>query len=567
MSSFFAIINGTTELIKKAKNVSGLTRSLTNTSTFTLLADPPSDRLFYVEDNPNSQGWIVSGIGLHPYPDLHLLTKENWNRVLTTKISRFEQLNGHFAGIFYSNSEIKLFTDAVGLRSLYLCTIGKTVFISTRIDWLIPFSDQSIDWSLFAPFWLAANPFSGQSFVKGITRLRGNASYSLSTSKLVLSQQEWLPGQQSVHIEGFLSKLAVSIYEKKGQLLLGLSGGLDSRVLLALFANQNPPISTYTFGGIGHPDESVVHELVEKIGVEHQSINYVSSDFSLEKLSTLTLRSSLKHSIFGQLTNALYQQLGNQGLASIDGGVGEIGRRRYLKNLELRGKKFIYEQNYEQLIPFFYAPKADFFNNEVNQRMHNGLKHDLESACKNMPDVNQLGLGNWLDLFSIRTRISNIAGLTQEGVDDTHFHIMPFAQNDFLTGILSLPENERVNAKLFRSLIKKHQPILTQIPLVKGDQPYPYWMKDVTATIWNKLQSRFGRSYTNTMLPNLLHKHQTEIRDLFSSKAVQNSEVYDTNKVAHILSSFYELNDYTFTSSLNWMLTFELYRKSLSDAC
>lgn len=91
-------------------------------------------------------------------------------------------------------------------------------------------------------------------------------------------------------------------------------------------------------------------------------------------------------------------------------------------------------------------------------------------------------------------------------------------------------------------------------------------MKDISATIWNKIQTRFGRSYTNTMLPNLLHKHQTEIRDLFSSEAVQNSEVYDTNKVAHILSSFYELNDYAFTSSLNWMLTFELYRKSLSDA-
>lgn len=97
--------------------------------------------------------------------------------------------------------------------------------------------------------------------------------------------------------------------------------------------------------------------MVEKIGVEHQSINYDASDFSLEQLSALTLRSSLKHSIFGQLTNALYQQLGNQGLASIDGGVGEIGRRRYLKNLELRGKKFVYEQNYEQLIPFFMPQK------------------------------------------------------------------------------------------------------------------------------------------------------------------------------------------------------------------
>ena len=198
--------------------------------------------------------------------------------------------------------------------------------------------------------------------------------------------------------------------------------------------------------------------------------------------------------------------------------------------------------------------------------MNDGCTQDLSNELATMPKINTLGLSNWLDLFSIRTRLSNISGLTQEMVDDTHFHVMPFVQSDFLTGILSLPESERNNARLFRALIKKHQAILTNIPLVKGDEQYPYWMKDVMATLWNKLQAKLGKKYSNSLVTGVLLEYESDIKDLFSSKAIQESGVFNTEKVSHILSSFYELNDYTFTSSLNWMLTFELYRKSLSDA-
>lgn len=108
--------------------------------------------------------------------------------------------------------------------------------------------------------------------------------------------------------------------------------------------------------------------------------------------------------------------------------------------------------------------------------------------------------------------------------------------------------------------------MLTNIPLVKGDEQYPYWMKDVMATLWNKLQAMLGKKYSNSLVTGVLLEYESDIKDLFSSKAIQESGVFNTEKVSHILSSFYELNDYTFTSSLNWMLTFELYRKSLSDA-
>ncbi len=451
------------------------------------------------------------------------------------------------------------------MRSLFIAKVGDSTLISTRFDWLIPFSAKSIDWNKFGAHWLSVNPFSGSSFVEGITRLRGSASYDFQTKRFEIKQKPWLPSEQKIDVEGFLKELIRSIYSEKQHLGLGLSGGLDSRVLYALLADNKLTISTYTFGGIEHPDEKIVQQLIRLSKSDHQHISYDPDTFSLDKLKELSTRTLLNSSVSDVLTNALYQQLGRQSLASIDGGIGEIGRRRYLKNVELRAGKAVNTQDIDTLLPFFLAPKADFFTEEINQKMHAGFRQDLTLEMAKMPDVNTIGLPNWLDLFSIRTRLSNIAGLSQEVVDNTHFHIMPFVQTDFLSGILSLPVAERNNAQLFRRLIKMHKAELTKIPLVKGDEQYPYWMKDLTATIWNKLQAKFKTRFTNTLVPNILLTNEAEIRDLFAAKTVKESGVYNPKQVEHILSSFYELNDYTFASPLNWMLTFELFRKSLSD--
>jgi hypothetical protein len=566
MSSFFAIINGNTELINKAKRVTKLENTQNILPALTVLAGPLSDRLFYAQNLAAKSGWMVSGIGIGPYPNMNVLNSNAWADILASSEDNKEELNGHFAGFHYTPNRIHFFTDSVGMRSLYIVQTDNATLVSTRIDWLIPFSDRTIDWQLFGPYWQSVNPFSGDCFVRGITRLRGTADFDVASSTLEITQKPWAPNQRSIHVEGLITELASSIFDAKQNLALGLSGGLDSRVLLALFVNQNPPISTYTFGGIDHPDERIVSKLIKQTSCTHQQMMYDPSVFSFEKLTEASVRSSLINSVSDVLTHALYQQLGEQSLASIDGGIGEIGRRRYLKSLELRGAGLLADGNIDQLLPYFYAPKADFFSDEISQLMNDGCTQDLSNELATMPKINTLGLANWLDLFSIRTRLSNIAGLTQEMVDDTHFHVMPFVQSDFLTGILSLPESERNSARLFRAIIKKHQPMLTNIPLVKGDEQYPYWMKDVMATLWNKLQAKLGKKYSNSLVTSVLLEYESDIKDLFSSKAIQESGVFNTEKVSHILSSFYELNDYTFTSSLNWMLTFELYRKSLSDA-
>ena len=275
--------------------------------------------------------------------------------------------------------------------------------------------------------------------MRGITRLRGTADFDVASSTLEITQKPWAPNQRSIHVEGLITELASSIFDTKQNLALGLSGGLDSRVLLALFANQNPPISTYTFSGIDHPDERIVSKLIKQTSCTHQHMMYDPSVFSFEKLTEMSVRSSLINSVSDVLTHALYQQLGEQSLASIDGGIGEIGRRRYLKSIELRGARLLADGNINQLLPYFYAPKADFFSDEIGKLMNDGCTQDLSNELATMPKINTLGLSNWLDLFSIRTRLSNISGLTQEMVDDTHFHVMPFVQSDFLTGFLSLP--------------------------------------------------------------------------------------------------------------------------------
>ena len=78
-----------------------------------------------------------------------------------------------------------------------------------------------------------------------------------------------------------------------------LSGGIDSSIIAALAARENPRISTYSIGFPGHSgDESIHAEAVAKhIGTKHQTFYFDSSKF---------------HELLPQVATALDEPIGDQ---------------------------------------------------------------------------------------------------------------------------------------------------------------------------------------------------------------------------------------------------------------
>ena len=113
--------------------------------------------------------------------------------------------------------------------------------------------------------------------------------------------------------------------------------------------------------------------------------------------------------------------------------------------------------------------------------MQRGTITQIDNLFKELPDLKSIGLGRWVDLFSLKTRLANYYAPEQARVDDHLISFMPFVQKDLLKMLFSLSNDDKKNGKLFKELIKQNSSQLTKIPLVKGSMTHPFNLSSLNA--------------------------------------------------------------------------------------
>lgn len=570
MSSFIGAFNASSSIRKELSLMVQNPDILINNDRFFVLGKGASDRFFFAK-KPRSF-WIAAGIGINADQNPDILSNHDWNQVFTKGKDSFEKLNGHYATCWTESQKICLATDQIGMRNIFFASLGNQHIFSSRLDWLLKIiPKKSLNWNSFGGSWLLNNPFSGESFITGIQRINQGGYAEISENGIKISNKPWdfelNKPSSTARIENYLKALCTIPEKKFGSVSLGLSGGMDSRLLYSLLLTEKETKwDSYTFTEKGHPDTKVSEILCKESESDHfkiPSLNY-SVEGLINSLSEFSTRTLLSAPITNLIGMNGYKYLGENGKYTIDGAFGEIGRRRFLRSIQLKQPKLIGDKNAAELLPYFYAPKADIFIPEIHNRMYTGALCDLKHSLDLMPDIKKVGMANWLDLFTIRTRVPFNAGATQEYSDEFVFHYMPFIQPSFLNMIFNLNENERKNAHFFRTIIKKNTPYLTKIDLVKGSERYPFWMKDLTALGWIKIKNKFSKKSTD-LNPEveLLLKMKEFISDSFSSDFLSSHANYDTAKVSTLLDLFYNKKNYHLSSQIGWMICFESFRKQI----
>ena len=92
---------------------------------------------------------IISGIGIHPYPTLSLVTETDWSQLFSYLSRYILTFNGYFAGIQLENEKFELLTDQTRMISIYIIKLNNAVTFSTRKDCLLAFSNPTIHWEVF----------------------------------------------------------------------------------------------------------------------------------------------------------------------------------------------------------------------------------------------------------------------------------------------------------------------------------------------------------------------------------------------------------------------------------
>lgn len=278
-------------------------------------------------------GWIVSGVGIKTYDNYSSpLNQDDWGNSL----DNLANIDGHFVVVKWDINTISIQSDQLGMRDLYISKNESEIVFSTRIDFLLKVHKPSLDFASFGSRWLLFNQITTESVFKGMTRIVSgkHAVISLRTFDIQISESNWLPinTDELMSFEQFSKKLKSLIFYRNN-LTLGLSGGLDSRVILSYLLQSSKSFDAFTFGEPNHPDSVVAKHIVKKYNLDHQFINAKPPiiDKIISKMlcySTQTIVNNAASEIFQTMN---YLSLDQKNL--VDGGFGEIWRREFFYRL------------------------------------------------------------------------------------------------------------------------------------------------------------------------------------------------------------------------------------------
>lgn len=494
-----------------------------------------------------------------------IFKKEDWSDHL--KI--LNNIDGHFVAVKWNEDEIVFESDPLGLRDLYISESKSEIVFTTRVDWLAKSHKLKINFNEFGSRWLLFNQITNNSVFHGVERIVSGkkATVALNGYDIKYYNYNWLPDEQgqNIDVENYSEYLKPLIFIGNKQ-TLGLSGGMDSRLILSYLLEGNSSWDTFTFGNPKHPDSLISQSLVNDYNIEHTQ--YHASLPPLEnliaKIRDYSIQTIVNNGVSAIYQTMNYSSMSNQHSILIDGCLGEIWRREFFYRLYFNGKKAILNKDAKSIIPEISLPHADIFTEEINSLMTSSIESQLHYWFENLPPVEKVGVENWIDLFALKTRMPNYFSHEQTIIDDIVTSIMPFAQMSLIKNLFNVPISQRKNGKLFKALIKTNFLSLEKYFLVKGSSINPYYFNSLQSRVLNQFRKKFNRNiYKDNSREQLLNVLKPYILDISSSVSFKNSEMYDHKKVKKIIESYYSGN-LNYGYALDWWLSFELFRQNLA---
>jgi len=528
--------------------------------------------LFEVNEETQT-GWAVLGLGIRlTESGAQFLTKDDWRNLLTSKASGpVSELDGHYTAIRWSNDEIEFFTDQFELRTGYYskCEIGYC--FSSRLDWVAQLrKSNEINKAFLGGRWLLFNQLNYESGVTDIERFGPAANIIIKKGQVIKKEfKQWLPvfeKKSDTSYAKMIMESFVSLSLKTNRTLsLALSGGLDSRTLLAiLLANKNSYFLVHTFGDPNDPDVQISERIAFKYGLQRQYFNepFPDSDTLISLLNTFTAENLLVEPCSSILKLRYYSIQHNKNQLIIDGANGEIARRQYLNRFVKLGRSAIRTKNIPSLFRLLHIHRADIFSAEYKDELEKAALNSLDDVLNVMPPINEIGVENFVDLFIVRTRLPNYAGPEQTRSDAFAVNYMPMIQPSFAKAVFKVDIKQRKNGRMFRDIIQKKVPTLKNFPLVKSGLTYPFFLKTNGAWLFTKIKSKIRGKYTDSTHDQFLTDLRHYVLDLAHSNDVKCQSFYNHKQIQSNIDAYYK-GEKNLGSYVIWWLTFELWRRSI----
>ena len=210
------------------------------------------------------------------------------------RLDKLKNFNGTFAAAIYDNVEEKLtvVNDRYGLIKLFYYRDEDRFFFAPKIRPLLKLDvEKSLRKDAIVDFFLFGYLLGDKTFLEHIHQLPPASILEVSKSNMNLlkywdyeydEEYDARPQEELIEELGALWQRAVERGIKKNEkIIIPLSGGLDSRAILAaaLRCTSRDNIITFTFGEKGSFDFEIGKMVAEKAGVENIPLSAEKDDF------------------------------------------------------------------------------------------------------------------------------------------------------------------------------------------------------------------------------------------------------------------------------------------------
>ena len=405
-------------------------------------------------------------------------------------------------------------TDLIGSRHAFMRVLPQGVALASSSLVLATLAETKLDALGIEEFIRTGVIYEDRSFYADVKKLEPASVYQFSEGKQTARQSYWSLNELTPNkFDGEAAVTAFSEAIVEGaravgklapRLLCDLTGGYDSRALVAAFMSADVDFETTVTGAPGRPDVVVAEQLARLTGKRHTPVNLSDQPVTFAAaLDALAVTDGEYDCVeYGLGVLPVHWRTASQFDLSANGSFGEIARgywwelllprtgaREPLDARKVAAGRYVVDPNSPQLFDATATMRLTDHFTAMIQRANAGLV--------NQPNTLQM------DNTYLQLRMHRWQGRIASATDQLRPCLSPFMLRPALEVMLQATPRIRQRSLLVRAMLKRLQPQLAAAPLEHGYPAEPFGLTNFYrfaplltsygSKVWHKALKMLGR--------------------------------------------------------------------------
>lgn len=376
-------------------------------------------------------------------------------------------INGEYAFVLLRETTLLAFNDQLGIENIYIDARNDNRLCITNRMSLYAICNKTVDYDYNSLIYLPVigYRFAEKTLYKNLSTLPQGAYLEVSHNQVQLHENPYFflgsPRDHNLLLRGLDDCISYleKIFYHAAEIPLGITGGMDSRLVLALLLNTKltDKIRLFTNGFPENPDVIVGKKIAAQLGLEHTNhiprTSASPSHNAEEIINKLAMHAYQNEGMFGAWDLKAYPKAGNRIL--LTGFAGELlkgyckSSYDYLDTPD--AEDFIPRQGLLDPLQLLNQPAKATIQQELRER----VRFYLASGCENndVPDI-----------FYLKERIPNWLGAARRIDSYSDQGINPLNSQSLIQYAFSLTARQRQICLVHYQSLNELNPQLLEIP-------------------------------------------------------------------------------------------------------